>query len=44
MRSVLLRTAFVLLSLLGLLPGLASAAASASAPPITVTLVRWPYT
>jgi len=46
MRRVLLRTAFALLLLMGLLPGMSWAA---PAPPpkaqkITVTLVRWPYT
>jgi hypothetical protein len=48
MRRTLLRTAFTLLSLAAVLPGVASAAPAAQPAPtsqkITVTLVRWPYT
>ena len=45
MRRALLQTAFALLVLAGLLPGMSSAAPAAQpAQKITVTLVRWPYT
>lgn len=46
MRRTLLRTAFILLSLAAVLPGMSSAAQTSqpAQQKITVTLVRWPYT